>query len=209
MFLTLPCVCDRSANTAPNSEVHPNAALAADGMLAETLHMAEVGVTRIPGYVSAAAMDSTPAECPQHTRRRGLTVADAAPAGFIPYANDGFVALPAEAVPLPSLRPAPSAHAITPPPCASATCATPLAPVPLRGPIPEPSPVPFPEKSPAPSALAQAPSQTSNRPPPPAPPPAPAPSRPSPWPRLRLRPRPSLSLRRRRPSSSPSKTART
>ena len=32
-------VCDRSANTAPNSEVHPNAALAADGMLAEALKM--------------------------------------------------------------------------------------------------------------------------------------------------------------------------
>ena len=34
------------------------------------------------------ALDPTPAECPQHKRRRGLPVADAVPAGFIPYADD-------------------------------------------------------------------------------------------------------------------------
>ena len=38
-------MCDRPANTAPNSEVHPNATLAADGMLAEALQMAEEGET--------------------------------------------------------------------------------------------------------------------------------------------------------------------
>ena len=36
-------VCDRLANTAPNSEVHPNATLAADDMLAVALQMAEDG----------------------------------------------------------------------------------------------------------------------------------------------------------------------
>ena len=124
------------------------------------------GGTRVLENLSAAAIDPTPADFPQHKRRRGLPVADAVPAGFIPYADDGFVALPAEVVPLPSRRPDSSAHAIAQTPCASASCATPLAPVPFRGPIPAPSPVPFPGPSPAPSALAQTPSQTPNRPPP-------------------------------------------
>ena len=98
-------VCDRSANTAPNSEVHPNATLAADGMLAEALQMVEDGDTHVLKNISAAAIDPTTAECPQHKRRRGLPVAGAIPAGFIPYADDGFVALSAEAVPfLASLR---------------------------------------------------------------------------------------------------------
>ena len=90
--------------------------------------MAEDGDTRALEKLSAAAIDPTPAECPQHKRRRGLPVADAAPAGFIPYADDGFVALPAEAVPLPSLRSASSAHVTAPTPRASTTCATPLTP---------------------------------------------------------------------------------
>ena len=62
--------CDRSTNTAPNSEVHPNATLAADGMLAEALQMVEDGDTCVLENVSAAAIDPTPAECPQHKRRR-------------------------------------------------------------------------------------------------------------------------------------------
>ena len=37
----------RSANTAPNSEVHPNVAPAADRMLAEALQMAEDGDTNV------------------------------------------------------------------------------------------------------------------------------------------------------------------
>ena len=40
-------VCDRSAITAPNSDVHPNASLAAEGMLAEALQMVEDGDTRV------------------------------------------------------------------------------------------------------------------------------------------------------------------
>ena len=68
--------------------------------------MVEDGDTSVLKKVSAAAIDPTPAECPQYKRRKGLPVADAAPAGFIPCADDGLVALPAEAVSLPSLRPA-------------------------------------------------------------------------------------------------------
>ena len=74
----------RSANTVPNAEVHPNASLAANGMLAKALQMAEDRDTRVLVYVSAAAIDPTPAEYPQHKRRRGLPVADAVSAGFIP-----------------------------------------------------------------------------------------------------------------------------
>ena len=55
-------VCDRSANTAQNSEVHPNATLAADGnKLAEALQMAENGDTSVLESLSAAAIDTTPA----------------------------------------------------------------------------------------------------------------------------------------------------
>ena len=54
--------------------------------------MVEDGDTSVLKKVSAAAIDPTPAEFPQHKRRRGLPVADAVPAGFIPYADDGFVA---------------------------------------------------------------------------------------------------------------------
>ena len=114
-------MCDRSANAAPNSEVYPNAILAAHGIVAEALQTVEDGDSRVLKNVSAAALDATPEEFPQHKRRRRLPVADAAPAGFIPYGDDGFVALPAEAVPLPSLRPASSAHSIAPTPRASAT----------------------------------------------------------------------------------------
>ena len=72
--------------------MHPNATLAADGMLAEALQMVEDGDTRVLENVSAAAIDPTPAERPQHKRRRGRPVSDAVLAGFIPYAGDGFVA---------------------------------------------------------------------------------------------------------------------
>ena len=64
-------VCDRSANTAPNSEVHPKATLAVDGILAEALQTVEDGDTRVLENVSAAAIDPKPAERPQHKRRRG------------------------------------------------------------------------------------------------------------------------------------------
>ena len=50
-------VCDRLANTAPNSEVHPNATLAAGGMLAEALQMVEDVDTSVPENLSAAAID--------------------------------------------------------------------------------------------------------------------------------------------------------
>ena len=40
-------VCDRSANAAPNSEVHPNATLAADGMFVGALQMVEDGGMRV------------------------------------------------------------------------------------------------------------------------------------------------------------------
>ena len=43
-------VRDRSANAAPNSEVHHNTSLAVDGMLAEALQMAEDANTR-PGKI--------------------------------------------------------------------------------------------------------------------------------------------------------------
>ena len=85
-------VCDRSANTAPNSEVHPNATLAADGMLAEALQMVEDGDTRVLVNVSAAAIDHNTRRVPPAQAPWGLPVADAAPAGFISYADDGFVA---------------------------------------------------------------------------------------------------------------------
>ena len=48
------------------------------------LQMAEDGETRALENLSAAVIDPTPAECPQHKRRRGLPVADAVPAGLIP-----------------------------------------------------------------------------------------------------------------------------
>eukprot|EP00614_Pseudopedinella_elastica_P027545 CAMPEP_0172644326 /NCGR_PEP_ID=MMETSP1068-20121228/239153_1 /TAXON_ID=35684 /ORGANISM="Pseudopedinella elastica, Strain CCMP716" /LENGTH=107 /DNA_ID=CAMNT_0013458519 /DNA_START=929 /DNA_END=1249 /DNA_ORIENTATION=+ len=107
-------------------------------MLAEALHMAEDGATRVLENEGAAAIDYTPAECPQHKRHRGLPVADAVPAGFILYADNGFVVLPAEEAPPPSRRPASFAHATAPTPRTSATCAAPLPPVPFRGPIPAP-----------------------------------------------------------------------
>ena len=50
-------------------------------MLAEALHMAEDGDTRVLEDVGAAGIDPTPAECPQHKRRMGLPVTDAVPAG--------------------------------------------------------------------------------------------------------------------------------
>ena len=56
------CVCDRFAYTALNSEVHPNATLTADGMLAKALQMAENGDMRVLGIISAAAIDPTPTE---------------------------------------------------------------------------------------------------------------------------------------------------
>ena len=99
-------VCNRSANTAPNSEVHLSASLAADGTLAEALQMAVDGGTCVLEYLSAVATDPKPAECRQHKRPRGLPVADTAQAGFILYVDDGFVALLARAVPLPSRSPA-------------------------------------------------------------------------------------------------------
>ena len=88
-------VRDRSANAALNFELHPGASIAVDGMLTEALQMAESGDMLVLESLSAVAIDPKPAECPQHMRRRGLPVADAAPAGFIPYVDDLFVALPA------------------------------------------------------------------------------------------------------------------
>ena len=55
-------MCDCSANTATNSEVHPNATLAADGILAKALQMAEDGDTRVLEILSAAAIDPTATE---------------------------------------------------------------------------------------------------------------------------------------------------
>eukprot|EP00614_Pseudopedinella_elastica_P000750 CAMPEP_0172595106 /NCGR_PEP_ID=MMETSP1068-20121228/14668_1 /TAXON_ID=35684 /ORGANISM="Pseudopedinella elastica, Strain CCMP716" /LENGTH=59 /DNA_ID=CAMNT_0013393497 /DNA_START=246 /DNA_END=422 /DNA_ORIENTATION=+ len=57
---------------APNSEVHPNTTQASNGMLAEALQMVEDGDTHVLENVSAAALDPTSAEFPQHKRRRGL-----------------------------------------------------------------------------------------------------------------------------------------
>ena len=61
-------VRDRSANAAPNSEVHPNAPPPANDMLAEALHMAEDGDTRVLVNVSEAAIDPSPEKCPKHER---------------------------------------------------------------------------------------------------------------------------------------------
>ena len=81
---------DRQANAAPNSEVHPKTSLAADGMIAEALNMAEEGDTRVLEYLSATAIDPRPTKCPQRKRRRGLPVEDATPAVFIPLGPAGF-----------------------------------------------------------------------------------------------------------------------
>ena len=67
------------------------------------------GRARVLENLSAAAMDFKLAELPQHKRRWGLPAAGALQAGFIPYADDWYVALPAEAVPLP-----PSAQLLPP-----------------------------------------------------------------------------------------------
>ena len=76
--------CDRSANKAPNSEVHPNATPAEDGMLAEALQMAEDGDTRVLEILSAAAIDPTHAEFPQQKHRWVLPVLRRRLGGFYP-----------------------------------------------------------------------------------------------------------------------------
>ena len=158
---------DRSANAAPNSEVHPGASLAAGEILAEALQMAENEDTRVHEDLMAAAIDPELTECPQHKRRKGLPVANAVPAGSTPaLATDLSPSLrrrcrsPPAAQLLPPMR-QPQRPAFPPlaprlwPPCRSA--------------------VPFPGPTSAPSALPQTPFQTRDRPPPPAPPPPSAP----------------------------------
>ena len=76
--------------------------------------MVEDGDTRVLENLSEVAIDPTPTEGPQHKRRMGVPVANAVPAGYIPCADNGTAALPAEAVPLPSCRLASSAHATAP-----------------------------------------------------------------------------------------------